>query len=126
MPHRSSYLDKTFGAQLVVFGFATGRGDYRAVAANRTEPGVFPLTRPEPGSVEALFEQADLPRLALDLRPGRTGGATPAAWFATPRLFRFIDARERTLQFRKSPVARDYDLIIYLDETHATVPLPPR
>ncbi|MBE2213214.1 MAG: erythromycin esterase family protein [Opitutaceae bacterium] len=122
-----AHLDQAFGVAHVVVGFATARGDYRAMGRNPARLGVFPLTPPEAHAVEGVFAATGLSRFVIDLRPARAVDApAAAAWFAEPRPFRSIGAGEMARQFRDTAVARDYDLLVYLDETHATVPLPPR
>lgn len=121
-----AYLDAAYGASHVVVGFATRRGEYRAMGRQPARLDVFPLAAPERNAVEGVCAATGLPRFILDLRPCRDReGPAAAAWFAAARPFRFIGAGQMELQFRDTPVARHYDFLVYLDQTHASVPLPP-
>ena len=116
-------LDRVFGAKQVVIGFATGRGEYRARATDRPGTSVYRLTPAEPGTVEATCAAAEIPRFIVDLRPGRIDPQSPGAWFVANHPFRFIGAGEMDRQFRNMPVGKYYDFLVYLDETHSTVPV---
>jgi erythromycin esterase len=107
--------------EMVVVGFATGRGSYRAVGRTKNGLGEFLLAEPTAKSVEAVFAAAGQPRFLLDLRPARAGGE--GNWFADPHDHRSIGATEMTQQFFPMPIARDYDFIAWIEETSPAVGL---
>ncbi len=117
-------LEKKFPDQMVVFGFATGRGVYTAMGgAGRSGLNHdHALLDPPAESVEAHLASAGMPRLMIDLR-----GATPdepgGAWACTPRPMRSIGAMAMDQQFFPV-VAKDlFDVLVWQDETCASVPI---
>jgi len=119
------YLSQRFGGDLVVVGFATGHGAYRARGQRGDHAlGSFPLQMPPAGSVESVFAATRLPLFMVDLRSTPTDAA--ARWLLDDHPLRSIGAMELTgeFQFRPASVARNYDLMFWIEQTSPTVPLP--
>jgi hypothetical protein len=72
--------------------------------------------------VEAALRAAGIPRFALDLRPAKreAGGQ----WLLEPHDFRAIGAMALERAFTPTPVAKRFDLLVYLDQTSPTRPMP--
>lgn len=115
------FLAERVSDEMVVVGFAAGSGSYQAWSNQRPAP--FPLQSPIEGSVEAVLAATGVPRFVVDLRPARSGG--PGQWFAASHPHRLIGGGEAKNQFEiRRPVARDYDLLIWIGETSASVTRP--
>jgi erythromycin esterase-like protein len=112
-----SMLDRKFPGQMVVFGFATGSGQYTAVGDGGLKSDHI-LQTPPPSSVEAHLAAAKLPRLLLDIR-----GATPdddaSDWAATSRPMRSIGAMAMAEQFFPCVPKDLFDVLVYIDQTTA-------
>jgi erythromycin esterase-like protein len=115
-------LAKRVGADMVVFGLATGEGQCMTtkttsnfLEAHEIQPG------PE-GSLEALARASGIPRFLLDLRrAGREPGI--ATRLAGQLTMRSIGPATPTREFWPSAVSREYDVIAWIQRTQATRPL---
>jgi erythromycin esterase-like protein len=126
MRSMGSFLDQTFGKWMVVIGFATGRGTYTAASA---ETGALvtdnQLAPPPSDSVERVLSDAGVPIAIVDLR-GSDASDPGSSWAATARPMRSIGALATDQQFFPC-VPRDmFDLLIWIEETSASVPLTSR
>jgi erythromycin esterase-like protein len=118
------YLDQYFGNGMVAIGSLTGRGEYRAEALDGSGVQIhLPLVEPVDGSVEQAFAATGLPRFIVDIRPARMAGS-PGKWLLDDHLFRVIGDLEMKNQFGLRRVASEYDLLIWLENTGASTPLP--
>ena len=101
---------------MVVVGFATGSGTYRAWGGEGPER--FSLEPPIAGSVEAALHGSAPAQSVLDLRTTRDGSRQ---WFNALRPHRLIGGGEATNQFvNQRRVASDYDLLVWFAQTSAT------
>jgi erythromycin esterase len=124
------YLRSSFGSDYVNLGFAFGRGTFTAVTQTGTTLG--PLTTwsasliPK-SSIEEAFDATAKPRLLLDMRKITSGGAA-AAPLAGPINMRSIGAtfdwQRESAYFSFQRFPDDFDLMIYLATTTASVTLP--
>ncbi len=117
------FLHERHGDDMVVVGFAFHEGRYTAVArgAGLRDNVAGPSA---PGSVEWAFHQAGLPRAILDLR--RAEKDSPASgWLTRPINHRNIGALAMGSAFFSHELTESYDLLIYFDQTSASVLLPP-
>jgi len=125
------HLAAAYGKDYVAAGFAFGVGGFNAVTG--LPNGSFgPLTGHVirdvlPGSLEAYATATALPRFVVDMRT--TAGAPAAAPFAGPIPMRLIGsvfapsaATSNTYDMTSFP--GDYDLLIYLASTTASLLLP--
>lgn len=108
------YLDKKFGKKHVTIGFATLRGEYRAVGKEGL--GNHKLQAPPDDSYESAFQRTGLPRFFLDLRATT---APEAAWLTKSHPFRSIGALAMEKQFFPAKLPELFDGILYLEETTA-------
>jgi erythromycin esterase-like protein len=108
---------------MCVIGFATGTGEYRALAANNRKLAVLPLQSPPADSIESVFAAAGRPLFALDLRPTREATG-PEKWFVEKHLHRIIGAGEVRQQFSPREIAREFDAMVWIEKTSASVMLP--
>ena len=117
------FLSRRHGADMVVVGFAFHSGRYTAVApgaglkANDAGPS-------EPGSIEWAFHETNLPRAFLDLRKIDKASAA-SGWLAEPIGHRSIGALAMGTGFAAYDLSENYDLLIFFDQTTASVLLPP-
>jgi erythromycin esterase-like protein len=114
---------ESYGPEAVNAGFTTYAGTVTAAHA-WDGPALQRHVRPAlPGSYEALFHEAGLPRFLLDLsRPGMP--------LAEPRLERAIGViyrpeTERISHYFLAHLVRQFDMVIHFDETRAVEPLEP-
>jgi erythromycin esterase len=127
-----SYLRARYGRQLLIVGLTFYQGAFRALASGRT-PDPFEGVREywtgpaPPDSYEAFFHAAGHPSLVVDLRAAAP--ETPAGrWLAGPRPFRRIGSvyqpsRAERYFSAAVPLPSEYDLIVYVDATSASVPV---
>jgi erythromycin esterase len=120
-----SYLFKSLGKQMVVFGFAFNQGSFQAVeyppetGAGRHPFSVGPTS---PGGLDATLSAAGMPLAALDLRT-LPGDGPVHAWFQHSHLVRMIGAIyiPPTPQQFISPqvITQRYDALLFVDNTSA-------
>jgi erythromycin esterase len=120
-PMMGSHLDRQFGEAHLPIGFATARGTYQAIKA---EKGLVTndLNDPPEGSIEAVFVKAGHPRFILDLRKADADNRA-TAMLATMAPFRSIGALAMDLQFSPQNLKQAFDAVIYIEETTAAVPM---
>lgn len=121
MNSMGGHLSGKYGKEMVVFGFATGKGMYTA----GTERGLRSdneLAAPEKESVEGLFMDAGLPRAIVDLRKASKEDAG-SGWARVARPMRSIGAVAMTSQFYPCTAGESYDVLVWEAETTASRPL---
>jgi erythromycin esterase len=114
------YLDAAYGPAMRVVGFALGEGDYTGVGGRGLTS--YPAEAPPPGSVESVLRAAGMPRLALDLRAAAR--SPDGGWLAEPHDFRSIGAGALDRAFFPTPVAKRFDVLVYVDRTTPTRLMP--
>jgi erythromycin esterase len=118
-----SFLAERHKNDMVVSGFAFHEGKYTAVA-----PGIGLKTNDAsasaPGSVEWAFHEAGLERAILDLRKVDRGSSS-SNWLAEPINHRSIGALAMGGAFFPNELTKSFDLLIFFDQTTASVLLPP-
>jgi erythromycin esterase-like protein len=118
-----SYLAARYGSGYMNLGFAFHEGSY--IASERRGLDAFPAMPSQPGSLEWALHRTGLPRLALDLR--QASPEDPAsAWLTGELDFRSIGALPVLHGFYRTPVAHDFDAVIFFDRTTPSRPLPSR
>lgn len=113
-------LAKTYGPQMVVFGFAFHQGSFQAISQEKRILKDFTVPPAPPDSFDATLASAGIPLLALDVR-NATGPA--AAWFGAAHDSRMIGA----LYYEDQPFAlmqplkapESYDAILFVEKTSA-------
>ena len=117
-----NFLSQTFGAAYLPIGFATYAGTYTAMkehqqdTRNRVMAEVEAFPAP-PGSVEEALHRVGFPGFALDLRQAT---ATPeGSWLTVPRAFRSIGGLATDYGFYPTFVARQFDALVFIDQTTA-------
>jgi erythromycin esterase-like protein len=78
-------LQRMFGGEVFVFGFAFGSGSFQAVPTGQGVPRPMTVPPAPEGSLDRTLSAADIPLFALDLRRAH-------AWFGAPRASRQIGA----------------------------------
>ena len=112
-----------YAGESVLVGFTTHHGTVTA-ASNWDAPAERNSVRPAlPGSYEALFHEAGIPRFMLDLRHG-----DPAEILRESRLERAIGViyrpeTERQSHYFHARLADQFDAVLHFDETRAVEPL---
>jgi len=114
-----------FGKEAVLIGFGTDRGTVAAASDWGGEMEVKQIRSALPGSHEALFREAGLPRAMLDLR-----GQDIREGLAQPRLERAIGViyrpeTERRSHYFDAVLAEQFDAFVWFAETGAVTPLAP-
>jgi len=115
-----AFLEKRFPKEMLVVGFATGRGRYTAFGDSGL--GQHDLQEPPAGSVERILAAAAIPNLVLDVR-GAKPGDVASGWACEARPMRSIGARAMEEQFHPCMVRDLYDVLVYLDTTTPAVQL---
>jgi erythromycin esterase len=117
-----AFLEEMFPGQMVVLGFATGTGRYRAVSRGGGSLAAHALAPPPEDSFEHAFEATGLPRFVLDLRKAVPRSAE-SGWLCEKRPFRSIGAMEVENQFFPTPLRDAFDAVVWIGKTSASVPL---
>jgi Erythromycin esterase len=128
-------LDRRFGRQQVVIGFAFGRGSFRATSESISiyeegHPKRTPFTENPAGpaaetSIDGVFRRAGIPIFALDLRGGPREG-TVADWLKNRHGLRdvgglYVPESDENHYYPVVP-ARAFDVMIFTEETTASQP----
>jgi erythromycin esterase-like protein len=119
-------LRKTFGSQMVVFGFAFNQGSFQAVEPSK---GLHDFTvGPAPdGSLDATLAATGIPVFALDLRDAPKSGAV-AAWLGEAHKTRSIGAiysQDSAAQYMLDLNApQGFDAILFVEKTTAARKIP--
>lgn len=121
-----SYLRKTFGAEVMNFGFAFNEGAFQSMDMGASGMLRAFTVGPAPeGSLDRTLAATGIPLFALDLR--RTPKEGPVGeWFRQPHLSRSIGAGYSDALAPKlwsnNPVPEDYDAILFVEKTAAARP----
>jgi erythromycin esterase len=119
-----AFLDKWYGKDQVVIGFATGEGQYTAVVRGKGLASDNQLQSPPNGSYEEYFRACGISRFILDLRRAVENDAG-SRWLTRPTAFRSIGAVAMDEQFGlPTNLRKQFDALIYLDKTTASRLLP--
>jgi erythromycin esterase len=120
-------LRKMFGSKLVVFGFASDKGEIRAFRMKNGKfvsggPVAIPLPAARQGSSEALFRDV-APRFILDLR-GVPADSPLGKWLAAPQPHRSAEAGYDpdmdAWLYPEFVLPKAYDGIIFIAESRAS------
>jgi erythromycin esterase-like protein len=114
------FLEEQFPGQMVVLGFATGKGSYQAWS--RRSLATHGLEDPPPDSFESVFQAAGLPRFILDLRKA-VPSSPESGWLLERRRFRSIGAMEMSEQFFPLGIRDSFDGLVWIEKTSAALPL---
>jgi erythromycin esterase len=126
-----NHLRDRYGNKMVTIGFAAHQGEVRARrrVEGSAQPGPLiaaPLAPASKGSVEALFQEAGLPRFILDLRDLPKDSAV-RSWLSKPRLHRMIgavySAEADSEYYAHVRLPQMYDAIVFIAESTAARPL---
>ena len=117
-----AFLEEMFPGQMVVVGFATGTGTYRAVSRGGGALSPHGLAPPPPGSFEHAFQATGLARFILDLRKAVPRSAD-SGWLCERRPFRSIGSMEMEEQFSPTSIRDCFDAVVWIERTSASVPL---
>ncbi|HEY0151711.1 MAG TPA: erythromycin esterase family protein [Longimicrobium sp.] len=124
-----TYLERLLPGQVRVVGFTTAQGEYSAFSTwgrdTRTrQVGVFRIAPvpPPAGSVAAELFSLGAPLAIVDLRGA--AGAAGGRWLAEPRPFLSIGGRAVDYGYHPTPLAAEFDALIYVPSTTAARPLP--
>jgi erythromycin esterase-like protein len=113
-------LRRTFGSQMVVFGFAFNRGSFQAMDQGKRLRDFTVLPLPE-GSLDATFAAAGLPLFVIDLRAAPKTGPV-AAWLSQLQKTRSIGAlfsETSATQLVELVAPQCYDVMVFVEETTA-------
>lgn len=109
------WLRDSFGPFYLSLGFAFGQGSY-AAAGGRTFHSVAAQPAPA-GSYEAWFQATKLPAFVLDMR--RLELNDDNAWLFQQQQFRDIGIQEAAQNFASHELRREFDAVLFLQESKA-------
>lgn len=120
-----SHLANWLGSDYLVLGFAFHGGKYNAVRTSST--GVRSLgdndaVESYPGSVEYVFHRTGMPQFILDLRLAKPANA--GAWLLGEVESREIGALAIDGFSIRNALTKEYDALIFFDQTTASTLLP--
>jgi len=116
------WLARRLGKDMVVIGLATNEGQCtttRTTSANLEASEIQP--GPD-GSFEALAQATGIPRFFLDLRRAKQGSQV-AAQLQDGLTLRSIGPVTPKQEFWPAALSREFDVIAWVEKTHATRPL---
>ena len=70
--------------------------------------------------IQVAMRSTGIPRLALDLRSAANSPGGDGNWLAQPHDFRSIGSTASDWGFFPTPVAKRFDVLVYLDQTTPT------
>jgi erythromycin esterase len=108
------FLDKMYDDEHIVFGFAFHRGEY--VAKGERGIDVYSTSSSEPGSVEWLLRESDIPQFILDLRQAKQD-AKGSRWLFQEMDFRSIGAWPMDYAFISLKVREMFDILVFFENT---------
>lgn len=116
-----AHLDRKFGDEQVVFGFAFGHGSFQAVDMDRGGLRNFKVGAPPPASLDAVFSEVG-PLFVIDLTKIPRKGPV-AEWFASDVGSRSLGAvwsvKRAEEFFGPARVRERYNALIFVRETSA-------
>lgn len=116
-PWMGAHLRREFGKDYVNVAFTSSRGEYYAMS--RGPERVHKLQEAPPESFESILASAGLPLCLVDLRAAKTGDPG-SAWLTEERPFGGnIGALAMDEHYFETPLATQYDLLMYMRETTA-------
>ncbi len=118
------YLEKIYGKQMIVIGFATAEGTYTAMQRDNNNKFIgldsANIILPKDDSYESYFTTADAPDFLLDLR-NIAKGPEGNEWLFEKKFFRAIGAAVMDkYQFMKIDLASHFDMIIFIRKTSSS------
>jgi len=123
-------LRDMFGRTMVVMGFSFAQGTFNAIGmsgSTYTSLGQHTVGAPKYDSYEEYFSASRMPRFFLDLRNRSTMSDMPS-WLPGPRSALSIGAvysdATPDSYYYQARLPTEYDVVIFLDQTTASVPLP--
>ena len=123
-------LREMVGQSMVVMGFSFARGTFNAIGmsgSSYTQLGPHTVSGPKYDAYEEYFFASGMPRFFLDLRNRSTTPDTPS-WLSGPRNALSIGAvyadATPDSYYYLARLPAEYDVMIYLDQTTASVLLP--
>jgi len=125
---QGAHLARFLGADYAVLGFSFYSGRFTALSV-RPDGSFGPLNSanvavtPYPGSIEYMFHETGPPRFILDLRQARPDNA--GAWLLSGMDAREVGSVAVEGFFPRPTITRDFDALIYFDQTTNSVLLPP-
>ncbi len=108
------FLDKRYGDEHLVFGFAFHEGEYTAIGDKGLN--VYSTTASEPGSVEWFLKESGMSNFFLDLRKA-SSHEKGSGWLLKEMDFRSIGAMAIEYAFAARKVREDFDILVYFDKT---------
>lgn len=116
-PSMGSFLHKGYGEDMIVFGFAFHDGQYTASGTRGI--GTYGTSRSQPGSVEWFLKESGIPNMILDIR-NTAIGEPGSRWLTRKWNFRGIGSLSRDYAFRKQDITKQFDALIYFEQTTPT------
>jgi erythromycin esterase len=117
------YLDKLYGKQMIVIGFATAEGTYTAVQRDgKKYTGLDSANNllTKENSYESVFSTSDAANFLLDLR-NISKEQEGSGWIFEKKFFRSIGARAMDkFQFAQINLTTHFDIIIFIRKTSAS------
>jgi erythromycin esterase len=115
-----SDLAERHGDDLCVLGFLFHEGKYTAVGSDGL--GTYGTMTSEPGSVEWALKEVGIPSLMLDLRHTKVDSSA-GTWLAEELDYRTIGAMAVEWAFTRGVVADMFDVLVFFEQSHPTIPV---
>jgi erythromycin esterase len=116
-----SYLGNTHGKDYLVVGQFFHAGRYNAWGSSGVKP--YDAVPSFPGSAEYIFHSTGMPRFILDMRKASYDDPV-SAWMRNEIQYRTIGAVPADGFSMTARLARDYDALVFFDQTTPSALLP--
>ena len=110
-----NYLSDSLKNDYVSIGFAFHKGTYTARGENGLS--TYPAQDSYLGTYEYVFNAINEPIFLLDLRQINEESDENGKWLLNNLDFRIVGSRNEKNEFRESNLTKDYDLIIFINES---------
>jgi len=114
------FLSDSLEDDYVNIGFTFGRGNYNAIDLENMEVSIYNAEVSPEYSYEYYFGKLDAKSFILDLRTIRRDNPKMAEWLLESHLFRRIGSIKPEKEFIETNLSKDFDIIIYINQTSAT------
>ena len=114
------YIVDNLGNDYVNIGFTFGEGNYNAINLKTMELVIQDAEKPQSDTYEYYFSQLGVNSFILDLKSIKKNKPKMGEWLLNNYKFRRIGSIKPLNEFVETNLAKDYDIIIYINKSTAT------
>jgi len=114
------YIADNLGNDYVNIGFTFGEGNYNSINLKTMELVIQDAEKPQSDTYEYYFSQLGVNSFILDLKSIKKNKPKMGEWLLNNYKFRRIGSIKPLNEFVETNLAKDYDIIIYINKSTAT------